>query len=85
MRLNQDDFFESEKTGLQICILPGVQAIILGFRGKRKFRTTPNYGDEIENGEILSPQNMDMPPFNKSGEIFSDSLEIEEYIDNIKA
>lgn len=80
MRLNQHDFFESEETGLQICIIPGVQAVILNFRGKGKFRTTPNYGDEVENGELLSPQNTDRPPFNNPTVAFGDSEEIENYI-----
>lgn len=40
MRLNQNDFFESEETGLQIYIIPRVQAVILNFRGQGKFRTT---------------------------------------------
>ena len=53
MRLNKDDFFESEETGLQIAVLTGVQAIIMNFRGTRKFRATLSYADEIENGEIL--------------------------------
>lgn len=83
MRLNQSDFFESEETGLQICIIPGVQAVILNFRGKGKFRTTPTYGDEVENGEILSPQNADMPPFNNPATIFRESEEIEKYISTI--
>lgn len=83
MRLNQSDFFESEETGLQICIIPEVQAVILNFRGKGKFRTTPTYGDEVENGEILSPQNTDMPPFNHPATIFRASEEIEEYISTI--
>jgi len=83
MRLNQHDFFESEDTGLQICIIPGVQAIILNFRGKGKFRTTPKYGDEVENGEILSPQNSDRPPFNNPTAAFGESEEIEKYIATI--
>ena len=81
--LNQQDFFESEETGLQICIIPGVQAVILNFRGKGKFRTTPSYADEIENGEILSPQNTDRPPFNNPTVAFADSEEIENYISTI--
>ena len=86
MKLNQWDFFESEETGLQIgIIIPGVQAVILNFRGKGKFRTTPSYGDGIENGEMLSPQNIDKPPFNNPTEIFSNSLEIEKYIKTIKS
>jgi hypothetical protein len=83
MRLNQHDFFESEETGLQICIIPGVQAVILNFRGKGKFRTTANYADEIENGEILSPQNSDRPPFNNPTTVFGESEEIEKYIATI--
>jgi hypothetical protein len=84
MRLNQHDFFESEETGLQICIIPGVQAVILNFRGKGKFRSTPKYGDEVENGEILSPQNTDSPPFNNPTVAFGKSEEIENYIATIQ-
>lgn len=48
MRLKQCDFFESEETGIQVAIIIlSVQAVILNFRGKGKFRTTPSYGDEI--------------------------------------
>lgn len=83
MRLNQDDFFESEETGLQICIITGVQTVILNFRGKGKFRTTKNYGDEIENGELLSPQNTDNPPFSNPAVVFGDSREIVKYIATI--
>ncbi len=84
MRLNQNDFFESEETGLQIGIIPGVQAVILNFRGKKKFRTTENYGDEVENGGILSPQNSDRPPFNNPTTAFKESEEIENYIATIQ-
>ena len=84
MRLNKWDFYESEETRLQICVLRGVQAIILNFRGEGKFRSTPNYADEIENGEFLSPQNTNQPPFNSPTEIFQGDGDIEEYISNIK-
>ena len=80
MRLNQNDFFESEETGLQICIIPGIQAVILSFRGKGKFSTTEKYGDEVEKGEILSPQNFDRPTFNNPTTVFGESEEIENYI-----
>lgn len=83
MRLNSSDFFESEETGLQIC-LSGMQAIILNFRGKGKFRSTPCFGDEIEKGEILSPQNIGKQPFNNPTEVFVGSVEIERYIKGIK-
>jgi len=84
MRLNLHDFFESEETGLQICVIPGVQAVILNFRGKGKFRATPSYADEIERGEILSPQNTDKPPFNNPTVAFGDGEEIKNYIATIK-
>lgn len=83
MRLNKSDFYESEETGLQMVILRGVQAIILNFRGEGKFRTTPEYGDVIENGEFLSPQNTNRPPFNEPPIIFKSSAEIENYIKGI--
>ena len=84
MRLNSWDFFESEETRLQICVLRGVQAIILNFRGKGQFRSTPAFGDEIENGEILSPQNSERQPFNNPTIVFKDSEEIESYVKLIK-
>jgi len=79
MRLNQWDFFESEETRLQIC-LNGIQAVVLNFRGKGKFRSTSSFGDEVANGQFLSPQNTDRPPFNNPTVIFKDSEQIEDYI-----
>lgn len=66
MRLNRNDFFESEETGLRIFIIPGHQTVILNFKGEGKFRTTVNDSDEIEIRELLSPPNTDRPPLNKS-------------------
>ena len=83
MRLNSSDFFESEETRLQICLW-GVQAVILKFRGEGEFRSTPSYGDEVEKGEMLSPQNTNRQPFNNPTEIFNDSDEIEAYINSIE-
>lgn len=83
MRLNHWDFYESEETGLQLCVF-GVQAVILNFRGKGKFRITESYGDEIENSQLLSPQNTEKPPFNKPTTIFENSEEIESYIESIE-
>lgn len=80
MRLNRSDFFESEETGLQICLIPRVQAIIMNFRGKGDFRDTPTYGDEAEMSEVLSPQNSEQYPYNKPTEAWSGSGEIQRYI-----
>lgn len=84
MRLNENDFYESEETGLQICVLCGLQAVILNFRGEGKFREKPSYGDEVENGEILSPQNTERPPFNDRATIFKSSEKIENFIASIQ-
>lgn len=85
MKLNRNDFFESEKTGLQILVLSGVQAVILNFRGKGEFKVSPKYADEIENGEILSPQNSNKIPFNNPTEIFDEISHIVNYVAKIKA
>ena len=84
MRLNRNDFYESEETGLQIALLSGIQAVIMNFRGKGNFRSIINYADEIENGELLSPQNTDKPPFNNPPSVFTESNEIEDYLKSIK-
>ena len=83
MKLNKNDFFESEETGLQICVLRGVQAIILNFRGSGNFPSNSTYAEDIETGEMLSPQTTGYPPFN-DGEIFTSTLEVEDYITSIK-
>lgn len=80
MRLNTSDFFESEETGLQICVLKGLQAVILNFRGKGKFKTSPEYADDMDCGELLSPQNTDMPPFNNPAVLFKSSKDIQQYV-----
>ena len=82
MKLNTNDFFECEETGLQICVLRGIQAIILNFRGAGNFRSTETYADEIENSEILSAQTMSKAPFN-NGEIFGSSEEISNFIASV--
>jgi hypothetical protein len=82
MRINTFDFFESEATGLQICFLPGVQAIILNFRGNGKFINSKKYADTVAMSEILSPQNLDTFPFN-NGELFEDEKAVETYINGI--
>lgn len=84
MRLNKNGFYESEETGLQIVVLSGVQAIILNFRGRSDFKSTPIFGHEIENSEMLSPQNNNKAPFNMPTMIFENSKEIESYIKSIK-
>ena len=85
MRLNNWDFYESEETGLQICINAlGVQAVILNFRGTGQFRVSENYADDVIVSEFLSPQNIENFPFNEPTVIFKNSEETEAYIKTIK-
>ena len=83
MKLNSNDFYESEATGLQICVLKGMQAIIMNFRGKGEFHSKEEFADTIESGEMLSPQTTEFGPFN-DGKIFKESREAKEYINTLK-
>jgi hypothetical protein len=83
MRLNKFDFFESEETGLQISIIPGVQAVILKLRGTHEFIESKIYADERANGELLSPQNSDVMPFNNPTECFQNGGAVIDYIESL--
>ena len=84
MRHNSNDFFESEKTGLQVAIMfPGVQAVVMNFRGEGKFRQTAKYADEVFNSEILSKQTSDKPPFCDI-DLIQDEKTLREYLATIK-
>ena len=83
MRLNENDFFESEKTGLQIALsYPGVNAVVLNFRGRGKFRNTIKYAHEVENGELLSPQMTERFPYCDE-RIFGNENEFHDYLKDI--
>ena len=63
MRLNSWDFYESEKIGLLIARMePGVQAVILRFRGNGDFRGMISYADEVAGGAMLAGAKL--PGFN---------------------
>jgi len=85
MRLNDSDFFESEETGLQICVIPGLLATILNFRGDGKFRSTPSFADESPRDEILCPQITDFPPFGDPTRGFQSREEIILCMDSISS
>ncbi len=53
MRLNQDDFWESEATGLQVTVFPPY-ATILRWRGKGKFRETSSAASNKFVGLVLT-------------------------------
>ena len=82
MRLNSNDFYESEATGLQIAIsYPGVQAAVLKQRGSGKFKNTVSYADSLENGELLSPQKTERFPF-FSDVVFADQEQFAQFLEH---
>lgn len=84
MRHNSNDFYESEKTGLQVAIMfPGVQAVIMNFRGEGKFRQTEKYVDEVFNYEILAKQTLPSPPFGDK-DLLQNSNDLKDYMETIK-
>jgi hypothetical protein len=53
MKLNEDDFWESEETGLQITVFPPY-ATILRWRGKGKFKQSSDIASNILTGLVLT-------------------------------
>lgn len=73
MRLNENDFWESEGTGLQMTIFPPF-ATILRWRGKGKFRASSEVASDLLTGLIITEAQKD-----EGKEIFPDEKRI---IDN---
>jgi hypothetical protein len=83
MRLNSNDFYESEKTGLQIAIMiPGLQAVIMNFRGDKKFRQTESYADEVFDSEVLTKQTLSHPPFGDT-DLLNTTNDLNDYLGKI--
>ena len=53
MKLNQDDFWESVQTGLQVSVFPPYAAI-LNWRGTGKFRASSGVASDELNGLVLT-------------------------------
>lgn len=84
MRLNQNDFYESEKTGLQIGLMfPGVQAVVMKKRGNGKFKQTELFADQKFNYEILSKQTKENPPFCET-DLIQNTTELIEYLKTVQ-
>lgn len=84
MRLNEMDFWESEKTGLQVTIFPPFAAI-LRHRGKGKFRKSSNVASEKNTGLLLTKtqQENSYEIFPDEKEVFDDSWDLAEFIKSI--
>jgi hypothetical protein len=83
MRLNKNDFFESEETGLQVYLITGNLAVILNERGKGNFLETKKYADEFVTTEILVPQNKLKVPFVDDIVYFKNNSELSDFISKI--
>ena len=84
MRLNDMDFWESEKTGLQIVISEPF-AVILRWRGNGKFRASSSNASDLHYGLLLTKslteKGKEILPNEK--EIFASDNELKDYLDKI--
>ncbi len=53
MKLNEDDFWESEATGLQVSVFPP-QAVILRWRGSGKLRVSSELASDVWSGLVMT-------------------------------
>ena len=81
MRLNEMDFWESEKTGLQMTIFPPYAAI-LQWRGEGKFRKQNKLIATDHSGVLLAKaqRNTGSETFPDETQVFDDSADLAEYI-----
>ena len=70
MRLNKDDFWESEATGLQMTIFPPF-ATILRWRGKGRLRESSEVASDLFNGLVITVAQED-----EGQEIFPDEKKV---------
>ena len=83
MLLNNYDFFECEYCSLQMAIpYPGLQAVVLNFRGKHKFHSSKTYADKVNNSELLYVQTLDRFPFCEKTQV--DAEDLKNFISQIK-
>jgi hypothetical protein len=63
MRLNQSDFFESERTGLQIALISGAFAVRLNSKGSGLFKNEKIFARDFAKGERIVDQRKEVFPF----------------------
>ncbi len=84
MRLNEDDFWESEETGLQIAVFPPY-ANILRWRGKGKFRQSSDVASNVFSGLIMT-ESLEEPSkeiFPNEKKLLVNRYHLKSYISNI--
>ena len=84
MRLNEDDFWESEATGLQMTIFPPF-ATILRWRGRGKFRASSDFASNIYSGLMLaeagSEDGQEILP--DESKVIDNDFDLEWYLDDV--
>jgi nuclear transport factor 2 (NTF2) superfamily protein len=86
MRLNEDDFWESEATGLQMTVfLP--YAAILRWRGKGKFRQSSDVASNVLTGLVMTEAQKEdgKEIFPDEENIINNKFDLEWYLDEIYA
>ncbi len=83
MKLNEDDFWESE-TGLQMSIFPPY-ATILRWRGKRKFKESSDIASNVLTGLVMAMASIEdgKEIFPDEDEIIQDKFLLKWYLDEI--
>ncbi|HSC52048.1 MAG TPA: hypothetical protein VLC98_00390 [Phnomibacter sp.] len=86
MRLNKDDFWESEATGLQMTVFPPF-ATILRWRGKGKFRQSSDLASNSLVGLVMTKAQKETGKeiFPDEENIINDKAELEGYLAEIYA
>lgn len=86
MRLNQDDFWESEETGLLITTFPPYAAI-LQWRGEGKFKQHEEYATAYHKHLLLCRPSVEKGQeiFPDAKEILDNSFDLQAYIESIYA
>lgn len=84
MRLNEDDFWESEETGLQITVFPPF-ATILRWRGKGKFRQSSDVASNSLVGLVMTEAKKEdgKEIFPDKKKVISNNFDLEWYLDEI--
>jgi len=84
MRLNEDDFWESEATGLQMTVFPPF-ATILRWRGKGKFRQSSDVASNSLVGLVMTEAKKEdgKETFPDEESIINNNFDLEWYLDEI--
>jgi Family of unknown function (DUF6508) len=84
MKLNEDDFWESLETGLQMTVFPPY-ATILRWRGKGKIKDSSDIASNVLTGLVMTEANIDEGKeiFPNEDEVIQNKFDLEWYLDEI--